>query len=94
MSEVTPEEIARLTASIAPMLRGHHPVVISAALADLTAMMLAALRADTPAETDGLRNGILDSHVQLIRCLIPGNVQMIDERVASGEITPDDIRVY
>jgi hypothetical protein len=75
------------------MLRGHHPVVVSAALADLTSMMLAALRADTPAETERLRNGILESHVELVRSLIPMNVQMIDERVARGEITPDDIRV-
>jgi hypothetical protein len=93
MSEVI-DEIARLVASIGPMLRGHHPVTISAALAELTAMALAGIRADTTAETERLRNGILESHVELVRCLIPMNVQMIDERVARGEITPDDIRVY
>jgi hypothetical protein len=69
-------------------------VVISAALADLIAMALAGLRADPPAETERLRRGILKHHVELVRSLIPVNVKMIDERVARGEITPDDIRVY
>jgi hypothetical protein len=57
-------------------------------------MLLAGLRADTPAETERLRREILEHHVELVRDLISPHVQRIDEQVACGQITPDNIRVY
>jgi hypothetical protein len=65
-----------LAADIGPLFSGEHPAVVSAALADLTAMLIAGHAAE-------LREQILTMHIELIRKLIPLNVRALEERNAN-----------
>ncbi len=60
--------------AIAPILAGKPPEVQSACLADLAAMYVAGF---LPA---GIRDGVLDMHVALIRQLVPINAAQIHGR--------------
>jgi hypothetical protein len=84
-----------LAAAIGPMLSGRDPVVVSAALADLLAMLIAGFRATdgTAADTAELQKSVLAAHLELVQQLIPINTAAIDDRVASGQITAADFKI-
>ena len=67
---------------IAPMLTNQNPIVISAALADLMAIVLAGFQHPDAAEKQRVREEILQMHVGKIRELIPVNETIINERVS------------
>jgi hypothetical protein len=79
---------------IAPILRGHPPELICAALADLLAMAIAGHRAQTAAETEELHRQLLANVCGLIGDLIPPNIKRADDLIAQGLVTSKDVRRY
>ena len=67
-----PREIETLAATIRPLLGGHDPTIQGAALADLLALFIAG-------HHPKLRDGVLETTVELVRKLIPVNVEMMIE---------------
>lgn len=59
--------VGEIVERIRPLLAGHHPAVQSAVVADLLAMWLAGHEHD-------IREALLDSHLGLVRELVPVNV--------------------
>ncbi len=84
-------EAMAVSLRIAPMLRGLHPAVQSAALADLVALHLAGIFIlNDPDETAPLRQTMLDFFLESVKNLIPINEEkitkpMLDEALARGE---------
>ena len=69
---MTEAEIAlALAEAIKPMLAGHDPRVQGAALAELLATWLAGHQADTPRETERMRDLLLRGHIDAVRQLVP-----------------------
>jgi hypothetical protein len=62
-----PKVVAEIVERIRPLLGGHHPAVQSSVIADLLAMWLAGHEHD-------IREALLDSHIGLVRELVPVNV--------------------
>jgi hypothetical protein len=72
------KDAEKLAKKIAPLLAGKHPAVASAALADLTATLLAGhFIPGDPEETSKLRENLLAEYIALIRDLIPDNARAI-----------------
>jgi hypothetical protein len=85
------ESITELAALIRPLLAGREPDVVGAALADLLAMLLAGHFAEEeigsphrPA-TDGVREELLQLHIEMVRKLIPINEGMILEGLGKAK---------
>lgn len=71
-------EVGQIVDQARALLAGRKPEVQSAVLADLLAMYLAGhIIRDGPAETDALRERLLDLHVDLVRQLVPVNAAII-----------------
>ena len=70
--EPDPREIETVAAAIRPLLAGHDPTIQGAALADLLALFIAG-------HHPKLRDGVLETTVELVRKLIPVNVEMMIE---------------
>lgn len=77
MNPVTGRDAMRLAGRIAPLLAGHSPEVVGAALADLLATWLAGHRQSDRATTDALRSDLLSMHIGVVKALIPVNADMI-----------------
>lgn len=73
--------IKQLTERIGRLLHGHPPTVQGAVLADLLAMWLAGHMSETEADTTGLREMLLSSHIEVVRKLVPVNAAGILERL-------------
>jgi hypothetical protein len=68
----------KLVQSIRPLLAGRSPQTQGAALADLLAIWLAGHVVEgNPAETDTLRDELLEAHIEAVRRLIPINSRQI-----------------
>jgi len=67
-----------LVERIRPILAGNDPGVVSGALADLLAMLLAGHMGPDAAEW---REVLLQEHIKCVRELIPPNEQMIMEKM-------------
>lgn len=74
MTEPYAIAVERLVEAIRPLLAGKAPPVQGAALADLLAVWLAGhMVPGEPAETQLLRDELLDAHISIVRKLIPVN---------------------
>jgi hypothetical protein len=71
-------DVQALVQTLGNHLAGKSPLLISAALADLLATVLAGhiIRRD-PTATDALREDLLEGHIALVRSLIPINAAAI-----------------
>jgi hypothetical protein len=72
-------ESMKLTQQIREMLAGKPPEVTGAILADLLAMYLAGHIGDGDETTEGLRELMLQVHVEAVRKLIPVNYKLYVE---------------
>lgn len=71
-------EARQIVERVRPLLAGRPPQVQGAVLADLLAMWLAGhIFRGNPGETDALREKLLESHLDLVRRLIPVNAASI-----------------
>jgi hypothetical protein len=71
-------EVWEIVERIRPILAGHQPEVVGAALADLFAMLLAGhYDPRGPAETDKMREELIAEWLKTARKLIEPNQQMI-----------------
>jgi hypothetical protein len=78
-------ESGAIVEQVRPILAGHSPEVVGAALADLFATLLAGHFDDRgPAETAELREEIMASWIETARKLIAPNEQMILARHRRG----------
>jgi hypothetical protein len=77
-------EAAEMFDAITEVLRGHHPYVQGAVLADLLAMFIAghSLVGDAKG-TDQMRENLLAEHIKAVRLLIAPNEKIIAERQAN-----------
>ena len=64
--EALNEEALRLVNEIHPILAGHAPYVVGAALADLLATLLAGHFGGTPAKDKALREELLRMHLKMV----------------------------
>jgi hypothetical protein len=81
------EDLARaageLAEKIKPLFAGKGAAVQGAALADLTALWLAGHRVPgDPAAAAELRESLLQSHIEILRLLVPLADAEIDEQIA------------
>lgn len=74
-------EAAQLYDAVAELIRGHHPYVQGAVLADMLAMWLAGhnLLGDKKG-TREMRETLLAEHIKAVRDLIPVNEKILAER--------------
>lgn len=71
-------EVSQIVERVRPLLAGRPPQVQGAVLADLLAKWLAGhIFRGNPGETDALREKLLESHLDLVRRLIPVNAASI-----------------
>jgi hypothetical protein len=81
------DQVHKIVVAIGPLLHGQDPLITSAALADLVAMLIAGHRIiGKPAATKNLQKTLLQLHVETVRKLIPVNMKQQDEAVAHGEV--------
>lgn len=72
MSDAHPAMVDPIVDQIRPLLAGQPAELVGAVLADLLAIWLAGhIIPDDPAETNALREALLDFHIRLVRRLIP-----------------------
>ena len=57
------DEVRALISVIGPLLHGHDPAVVSAVLADLTAMLLAGFQGE---DREQARDALFKQHVELV----------------------------
>jgi hypothetical protein len=83
---IVPEanEVMTLVERVKPLFSGVDPMVVGAALADLTALLLAGHVAENPAKTRALRDQTLKIHIRAIKALVPLNEDMLRERIEAG----------
>lgn len=63
---------AELARQCRPIFAGQDPVLVAAALAELLALLLAGhFRPGDPADTQALRDGILELHIETVKKLVP-----------------------
>jgi len=77
------ERVVELTQRVSLLLKGSHPMIQGAVLADLLAIWLAGHRSSDGAEaTRGFREELLERHLAVVWELIPVNehLQDLDER--------------
>lgn len=74
------QEVADLREKIRPLLAGHEPEIIGAALSDLVATWLVAHQGPAD-EIDAVREQILQAFIALVRRLMPVNERMLRERL-------------
>ena len=72
--------VGPLVEAIRPILAGKPPPIQSAVLADLLAMWLAGHGLGNGDESEQLREELLEGHVELVRQLIPVNVDILLSR--------------
>lgn len=87
MTDIPPEitEVNDLIKACAQLLAGHHPNVVGAALADLTATWLAGhIDLASKENTDRLRAELLEMHTEAVIKLIPVNEKILLGALKSG----------
>lgn len=74
-----PRKVDRLVKRIMPLLAGKGPEIQGGALADLVAIFIAG-------HHPGLRDEVLQMHIDLVRQLVPVNLGMMKDQ---GRIPPE-----